>query len=442
MYSTKEVAQEIREAVKRRKKLLIITPIFFLLLSIAALYVIEPKYKSTTSILVQKEETLNPLVLYQMAVSLASDDRLQSFNEILYSRSTMLMLIDNLGLDSQIKTESERERLIEKVRKNVVTYSRASNSFEISYYDTNPVRARDGVELLANHFIRTRLAFESRRNTETVDFFTDKLGELEQVVDQQRNQIVSATTDLMKEMPFDSEDLRRRLQDSERQFETLDWNIYQEEQKLAIIKDYQSKAGERGREKILFKLPLDDVTFGDELSDLLNEYESLNQQYTDSYPPLKAITVRIADVVDRIPTSIESKMKSMIVQKEELMQQRDQLVKDMERAFVVNQRRNSQESDFSIYQELYNNMKVKLEQARMTRDIDDKASEQFIVLDAPYIPEKPSSPNKKLVIIAGLFLGLMSGMVLSGVAEIMDTTVRKEEDLEFGKPIIAYLIDG
>lgn len=442
MYSTKEVAQEIREAVKRRKKLLIITPIFFLLLSIAALYIIEPKYKSTTSILVQKEETLNPLVLYQMAVSLASEDRLQSFNEILYSRSTMMMLIDSLRLDSEIKTETDKQKLIEDVRKNVVTNSRASNSFEISYYDTDPIRARNGVELLANHFIRTRLAFENRRNNETVNFFTSKLDELEEVVDQQRNQITTATTDLMKEMPFDAEDLRRRLQVSESQFETLDWSIYQEEQKLDIIKEYQARAGEKGRENILYKLPLNDMAFGEELSALLNEYESLNQQYTDSYPPLRAITLRIADVIDRMPSSIESRMQSMITQKEELMQQRDQLVTDMERAFVVNQRRNSQESDFSIYQELYNGMKVKLEQARMSRDIDDNASEQFIVLDAPYIPEEPSSPNKKIVIAAGLFLGLIIGVVLSGVAEIMDTTVRREEDLDFGKPIIAYLVDG
>lgn len=442
MYSTKEVAQEIREAVKRRKKLLIITPIFILLLSIAALYLIEPKYKSTTSILVQKEETLNPLVLYQMAVNLASEDRLQSFNEILYSRSTMLMLIDSLRLDNEINTETDKQKLIDKVRQNVVTYSRASNSFEISYYDTDPIRARNGVELLANHFIRTRLAFENRRNNETVDFFTNKLNELEQVVDQQRNQIVSATTNLMKEMPFDSEDLRRRLQDSESRLETLEWSIYQEEQKLAILEDYQARAGEKGREKILYKLPLDEISFGRELSDLLAEYEKLEQQFTDSYPPLRAITVRIADVVDRIPSSIESNMQRMIDQKEELLQERDQLVTDMERTYLVNQRRNSQESNFSIYQELYNNMKVKLEQARMTRDIDDKASEQFIVLDAPYIPEKPASPNKKLVIAAGLFLGIICGVILGGVAEIMDTTVRKEEDLQFEKPIIAYLVDG
>lgn len=441
MYSTKEIAQEIRQAAKRRKKLLIITPVIFLLLSIGALFLIEPKYKSTTSILVQKEEVLNPLVLYQMAVNLASEDRLQSFNEIIYSRSTMLMLIDSLKLDSEITTESEKQKLISDIRENISTNSRASDSFEISYYDKAPVRARNGVELLANHFISTRLALENRRNNETVEFFQNKLDELEQLVGQQRDQIVSATTNLMKELPFDSESLRARLQELDKESESLEWTIYQEEQKLAIINEYQTNTKE-DRVQILYKLPFDEVSYGNELSDLLVEYEDLSQQFTDSYPPLQAILVRISDVVNRMPTSIESKLHSMGRQKEELAVQRDRLMNDMEKSFIVNQRNNSRESDFSIYQELYNSMKVKLEQARMTRDIDDKASEQFIVLDAPFIPEKPSSPNKTLVISIGLLLGLMIGIILSGVAEVMDTTVRDDDDLEFGKPIIAYLVDG
>jgi uncharacterized protein involved in exopolysaccharide biosynthesis len=442
VYSTKEIAQEIRQAAKRRKKLLIITPVFFLILSIAALLVIDPMYKSTTSILVQKEEALNPLVLYQMAVNLASEDRLQSFNEIVYSRSTMLMLIDSLKLDMEVMTESEKQKLILEVRQNVATSSRASNSFEISYFDTDPIRARNGVELLANHFIQTRVALENRRNNETVDFFSNKLDELEQVVGQQRDQIVSATTNLMKELPFDSEVLRGRLQDLEREFETLEWDIYQEEQKLEILYEYRDKEGQESREQILYKLPFNEIAHGEELSSLMVEFEQLSMQFTDNYPPLKAVIARISDVVNRIPSSIESRLETMNIQKEELIRQRNQLIRDMEKAFIVNQRNSSHESDFSIYQELYNSMKVKLEQARMTRDIDDRAIEQFIVLDAPYIPEKPSSPNKKLVLSIGLFLGLMVGVILSGVAEIMDTTVRNEEDLEFTKPIIAYLVDG
>lgn len=442
MYSTKEVVQEIRQAVKRRKKLLIITPGFFLLLSIGALMLIEPKFMSSTSILVQKEETLNPLVLYQMAVNLASEDRLQSFNEIVYSRSTMMMLIDSLRLDEEVKTESQKQMLVSRIRQNVGTNSRSSNSFEISYRDTDPIRARDAVELLANHFIKTRLTIENRRNNETVDFFSEKLDELESIVDQQRDQIESTTTNLMRELPLNSDALQSRLQELEKEFESLEWVIYQEEHKLEIVKEYQNKANEEGRVQVLYKLPLNETPYGEELASLLKEHDELRQQFTASYPRMKAITVQISDVVNRIPSSIESKLQNMNVQKEELIRQREQLMNDMERSFIVNQRNSNHQSDFSIYQQLYNEMKVKLEQARMTRDIGDKANEQFIVLDAPYIPEKPSSPNKKLILSVGLLLGIVIGVILSAVAEAMDTTIRTEIDLEYDKPIIAYLTDG
>lgn len=94
MYHIKEVVHEIKLAAKRRKMLLISIPILFTAISIGATFFIPQEYMSSTSILVQKDETLNPLLMYEMAVSTVSDDRLQSFNEIIYSRTTMEMLID------------------------------------------------------------------------------------------------------------------------------------------------------------------------------------------------------------------------------------------------------------------------------------------------------------------------------------------------------------
>lgn len=442
MYKTKDVAQDLKSAAKRRRVLLIVTPILFLVAAFTAVYFIEPTYKSSTTILVEKDETLNPLVLYEIAVHIASEDRLQSLNEIIYSRSTVEVLIDSLNLESGIRTEAEKQLLIEKTQNNIETRSRASDSFEISFYDTNPTRARDGAELLANYFISTKLRMETRRHEETVEFFSNKLQELEERVASQRDRSVTVTSERMRDLPSSADNLQERLQEINAQLDEIEWQIVREEDKLVILSSYQNEENQTEAIRHLYKLPISEIQFGNELSELLNEYDRLQQQYTESYPRLRALSEQIAGVANRIPPTVESNIRRLNSQKEDLSQQKQRVISDMQQYFVATQRASSQQSDYSIYEGLQNEMRIKLEQAKMTRDIGQRAVDQFIVLDAANIPEKPAYPNKRLILVIALIVGLVMGVAASSVAEMMDTTLRDEKDLHFQKPIIAYLTSG
>ena len=442
MYEIKDVAQDLMGAAKRRRFLLIFSPILFVIAALLAIYLIEPKYQASTSILVQKDETLNPLVLYEIAVHIASEDRIQSLNEIIYSRSTIEILIDSLKLNHAVKNEADRQLLIANTQNNIGTRLRATDSFEISYFDTNPVRARDGAELLANHFINTKLLMESRRHEETVNFFSDKLAELETIVESQRNQTVSITSDRMQNLPSDSDALQDRLQAIDSQLDVIEWQMMQEEEKMATLRSFQNEANVNQGYIYLYRLPLSDMQFGGELVLLLNEYDNLQQQFTESYPRLQTLAVQIRQVADRIPPVITTNLQRLNSQRQELSMQKQRVVGDMQQFYVATQRASSQQSDFSIYEGLQADMRVKLEQARMTRDIGLRAADQFIVLDAAIIPEKPVSPNKVLILGIGLILGVFMGIIASALAEVMDTTLRDETDLPFDKPIIAYLTSG
>lgn len=442
MYQLKDVVYEVKLVARRRIKLLIILPLLFVGLSIAAIQLIEPRYMSSTSILVQKDETLNPLVMYEMAVNEVSEDRLQSFNEIIYSRTAMEMLIDSLGFASKVNTQNEKQVLIEQLKKNINTTFKASDSFQISYYDTDATRARDGVELLAGHFIKTRLKLENRRNNETVNFFTDKLQEMEKVVDQQREMVEDVQTNRLRTQPVQTEALQNRLQSIQSETDAVNWQIYEEEQKLNTLRKFQETDGKASGIQILYQLPISTLPYGEELSELMNEYDLLNQQFTESYPRLKSLSKQIEQVVDRISPIVARNIESLKNQKNEFARQRTRLLNEMENSYVATQRATTQQSDFSIYEGLLAEIKVKLEQAKMTRDIGERAAEQFVVLDAPYIPERPSKPDERLIIILGVLLGIVVAISMSALAEVMDNTIRTEEDLPFNKPIIAYLTHG
>lgn len=432
---------KMQKIVKRRKGLLTVIPILFVTLSIGALYVIEAQYESSISVLVQKDKNLNPLNFYEMAVNINTEDQIKSFNEIIYSRSTIEKLIDSLSLDNDVESELEKQELVEEVRENIKTRSPTSDSFEITYYDTDPVRARDGVELLSNHFIETRLRLESTRNEETVKYFENKVAELEEVVNRQRNQIENSNEQL-KGGTVDQEVLQSNLQSIEDQQVQLDWRIIQEENKLRIIEDFLNQNSDNFSAKPLYSLQLSEIPLGQELGKLLDKYDELRQRYTDNYPELSSLQSQIREVVKRIHPALESNLSNLKNQRTTLTDKRDSVVNDLEKSIIAERQKNSQQSDFSIYRDLYDEMKVKLEQAHITRELNNKGKEQYVVIDPPYVPQKPTSPDHALVVTGGFFLGIIFAGIAVAIVEVLDTTVRKEKDLKLKKPVIAYLKDG
>jgi len=441
MYKIQDVAEDLKAAIKRRWALLIFSPILFVIAAILALYFIEPKFKASTTILVQENKTLNAKVLYEIEDQAEAEDRLQSLNEIIYSRSTIEILIDSLNLDKEAKGAASKQQLVTNIQKNIGIKLNASDYFEINYFDKDPVRARDGAELLANHFINTKLKLESRRNTETVSFFRKKLAELDTLVKNQRNQAALITTDNVQRLPSDSDALQNRLQSINDKLDTIEWKILQEEKKLANVKSFQNQTQISQGINYLYKLPLEDMQFGEELLLLLDEYDRLKQQFTENYPKLGGLEEQIKQIVVRMPPTLTNNISNFKSQKRDLIRQKQQVVGDMQQFFIQNQRAESQQSDFNIFKSLQADMREKLEQAKMIRDIGEKAADQFIVLDKAIIPKEPVSPNKILIIGIGLFIGIIMGIVTSAFAEFMDTTIRDESDLPFKKPIIAYITE-
>ena len=435
--------QEIKQIIRRRIRLLIAVPVFMTIVAIAAAYLITPKYKSSITILVQKEQTLNPLVLYEMAVNIASEDRLKSFNEIIYSRKTVELLIDSLELAKKVDTNYEKQELIERTKRNINTTFKASDSFDITYYDTDPNRAQRGASILANHFIETRLSLENRRNEQTVEFFEDKIAELEKAVKKRQQNLLDLNKKRIEQSPIDNTALNHKLQDIERQIESNRKSIQDMNRILKLVGNISRDNLKEKDVQELYTLPLEEIPLGGELQKKLQEYDQLSQRYTKSYPAFKTLENQIFDILNRMPSAINTDIEFKQLNIKDLEQQRDQILGSMEENVVANRVDEVEEADYGIYRKLYDEMKVKLEQARTTRDLGKKAVSQFVVIDPPHYPEKPASPNRPLIIAGGLFIGIILSLIATAAAEILDTIIRSEEDMrDFDAPVIAYITDG
>jgi polysaccharide chain length determinant protein (PEP-CTERM system associated) len=98
--------------------------------------------------------------------------------------------------------------------------------------------------------------------------------------------------------------------------------------------------------------------------------------------------------------------------------------------------------DYATIQESFKDLLTKSESAKMAENLENRQiGEQFRVLDAPRAPLRPVSPQRALISGGGLAAGLLLGLALVALLEIMDGSLRNEVDvaLVLRLPVVAVV---
>ncbi|MFZ1082073.1 MAG: Wzz/FepE/Etk N-terminal domain-containing protein [Candidatus Kryptoniota bacterium] len=427
--------------LRRRKAQFIIPAILIMSLCTVAAYLLPKKYESSTTILAQGDQVLNPLVNYTMAVTMATDDPLQNFNQIVYSRPIIEALIDSLGMQSQLQTPAQTEMMIKNVSSNIKTAQLTSNTFSISYYDGSPRGAQRAVSVLADLYIQRNLGISNMKNEFAVQFFSKKLDELRDKFEESQRQLVEAMKQHAPEIPESQRIVYSHIDDFDKQVSAIQVKIKNYQQALSIIQQQDiSEANGKLDLEAFYQLPVLNVPYATELQTAVSKYENLAAKYTSEYPDVRNARAEVMALLGRVKNAIQSELSMDQNQSWELEKERDAVISTVDQATVSQSQDQDVKSDFDLYKELYNDMKVKLEQAETSLDLGQSGAEGYVVINPPQIPTVLAKPNKALIIGGGFSLGLFIGLLSAGLAELLDTRVRRSEDIEiYNKPIIAYL---
>lgn len=86
--------------------------------------------------------------------------------------------------------------------------------------------------------------------------------------------------------------------------------------------------------------------------------------------------------------------------------------------------------DYDTLQATYRELLSKSENSKMAASLEQRQiGEQFRILDPPRVPLKPHSPNRLKINLLGTLAGLGLGLLLVGLSEYRDSTMRSEADL-------------
>jgi capsular exopolysaccharide synthesis family protein len=304
---------------------------------------------------------------------------------------------------------------------NIRPASARSSVITVYYEDTDPYRVRDFLNILSREYINQNIYKKAKNASMTLNFLDSELLKVKKQLEsssnrlreyKERNNLIDIDTNsqlvIDKLVEYDREYARAKLQ--YRSF-------------LALKKDlergnYSAVAGFSDEYPILEGVV-------EELQTALNERATLLSNFTANHPDVIAVDRRISSIkrsIRNIVNGIESTLKKSFMEYETLVKresgelkslpQKEQDLANLQRLFSVN------ENLFSYL--LQRHSELSLIKASKVSDVR--------VLDVANVELRPSKPNKTIVLMTSLFLGLFFSLLASLIK--FKRVINREEDIK------------
>jgi len=449
---------DIIQILKRRKWLLIATFVITVALTLVYLFFIAtPIYEITATIKLPKSSGMSlsgaaALVLGGSTTSPIVDEQI----EIIKSRKVLGNVVKELNLldyfkkktKNPEKVELTENQVINTLAKDIVTATSKKNTSLISL-----TVALDDKELaykIAQSVIKNYTEVAKELNKDENSYLYDFVKQQLPMVEKELAEVEAKLQEFQKTkslMPTkEIEQLIQSYNNITNQIVNTQLAIQSAEARIAELNKRISEV--KGLAKAQSYTPTSPQLeqLKKELSQLEVQRSSLLLKYTEEAEPVKDVEKQIevikkmindelnritsakVEAQDPVLSELYASLAKAITEKESLkaalqgLQKTknaldNQLLKypEIQREYVALQR------DFTVKQQTYTALKAKEEELRLST-----AGMNFnvpVVVDEPYIPEKPTKPNKKLTLAVGGVLGIFLGVLVAFLREATDQRI-------------------
>ncbi len=175
----------------------------------------------------------------------------------------------------------------------------------------------------------------------------------------------------------------------------------------------------------------------EEAKNMVETLEKQRQESVDDINPIyRALSLELRQQ--------DSIVAGLVAKQKELLSQYDDVIKTLEtfnrQAIELTQLEHAEQTARDKYLQYTNS----LEQARIDKALEDGKISSVSVVQKATIAEKPVSPSKLIVSLAGFFMSLASVVGLVFLSEKMNDRIRTESDLSslLGLPVLATIPDS
>ncbi len=132
------------------------------------------RYEANARIFVDTDSLLKPLIS-GLAIAPNVNQQVTMLTRTLVSRPNIEKLMRSSDMDLLARTQSEKEKMVDQLMKDIVLAGGRDNLYSISYRDTSPERARRVVQNFVSMFVESGLGDKRRDSEGAIRFVDDQI---------------------------------------------------------------------------------------------------------------------------------------------------------------------------------------------------------------------------------------------------------------------------
>jgi polysaccharide chain length determinant protein (PEP-CTERM system associated) len=440
---------------------------------LAAAFLLPARYEATAKVFVDSESVLKPLMA-GLAVQPNTDQEIAVLSRTLTSRPNMEKLVRAAHLDYEVKTEADREVLMERTAKSIKVGDWKENTLSVAYRDTDPVRAKRVVDYLLALFEEVTVTSKRSDTDRAQQFLSAQITSYEKLLSEAERRLkefklqnmedLASTQDAVGNMivlESEVEKVRTDLRAAEQRRDALQRQLDGEQAVFPLAADESGGS------------PDADAEISSRADAMRRNLDDLLRKYTDEHPSVistrrvladlerqrqaamaarereLAAEVREREIVGRPPGVVPRVQQNPVYQQLKLaiaeadgnvaalrarlgeLERRYQRTKSSAKLKPELEEQLAQlNREYQIQKTSFEQLVSRRESAKMTGELDESAGVRFRVVDPARVPVKPVGPTRLALVCWAMLASLAAGVAGSYMASQLFPTIATAKELQ------------
>jgi polysaccharide chain length determinant protein (PEP-CTERM system associated) len=467
--------------VVRRRHMHFLIPLLLGWLAVwGASWVLPPRYKSSTLILVEQ-----PTMPKEYVPSNVTDDlqnRLQSITQQILSRTRLVLIIEKLhlyeGRHGLLSLDDKVARMQKDIDIELVKNGDQITAFRVNYSAGDPHVAQQVTSELTDLFINENLKVRQQQSQDTTQFIASQLENARASLAEQEGKVREFQGQHEGALPSQEASNLQILSGLQQQLQNEQDALNTSKQQRVYLQSLiEQNRGTHGFTRTVDGAPTNLAKLDDQIASLKTKLADLSSRYTDRYPDVLNLKSEIAktekardDLIAEAKTKgnsgkqvndsavdiggTDGSQSSPVLQLQGQLHANQLEISNREQSITslktrINEYQARLNEEPAVEQQMadltrgyeqskadYDDLLKKRNQSEMATSMEQmQQGERFTMLDPPSLSLKPDFPNRLKFCGIGLGVGLALGLVVAGSFEVLDNRIHSEKELKALLPV-------